>query len=59
LFSCVNLGYFGEQGIIHPNLIFRNSKKIAQTQGFFENTAEQDQPMRDVIDIAIKPHKYL
>jgi len=54
----VNLGYFAKHRIIHPNLIFRNSK-IAQIQGFFEDTSEQDQPMRDVIDCAIKTPKYL
>ncbi len=58
-YSYVNLGYFGKQGIIHPNLIFRNSKKIAQTQGFFEDTSEHVQPMRDVRNCAIKTPKYL
>jgi len=43
---------------MHSNLIFRNSK-IAQTQGFFEDTAEQDRPMRDVRDCAIKTPKYV
>ncbi len=53
----LNLGYLAGYSIIHPNLIYCNSE-IAQTQEFFEDTNEPDQPISDVINGVMKAHKY-
>jgi len=57
LYAYVNLDYLAKHSIIHPNLVWCNSE-VAQSQRFFEEAAEQDRPIWDVIDSVIKPHKY-
>jgi len=52
----VNLGYFAKHRIIHPILIFRNSK-IAQIQGFFIGSTGQSRLMSALRNSAVTPHK--